>query len=108
MSTGSDRVAARRAAFRDALRRADLVIAARAAARLQAHAAALDGEELRAARAARIAFGRAIRDARARRATTDQPVPHARAATLLRRPRRLRLAAAAAIVLLALSSISWT
>src|SRR5438132_4225384 len=106
MSTANDGVAARRAAFRDALRWADLATAARAAARLQAHATALDGDEVRAARATRIALGRAIRDARARRVMTARLAPHARA-TLLRRPRRLRSAAAAAIALLALVLSGW-
>ena len=101
MSTGSEGLAARRAAFRDALRHADLLNAARAAARLQAHAAALDGDEVRSARATRIALGRTIRDARSRRMMTARPAPHPQT-TLLRRPRRLRSAVAAAVALLAI------
>ena len=106
MSTASEGLAARRAAFREALRDRDLLNAARAAARLQAHAAALDGDEVRAARATRIAFGRAIREARSRRAAAVSPAPHARA-TLLRRPRRLRSAVAAAVALLAIVLGGW-
>jgi hypothetical protein len=106
MSTGRDAFAVRRAAFRDALRRADLLTAARAAARLQAWAGPLDAAEFQAARDARIALGHAIREARARRAA-EVHLAAAAAPIVLRRPRGVRFAAAAIIAMLAIAVSSW-
>lgn len=63
-----DRSRLRRAAFRAAVRRGDIVAAARAWERLRVDPHGLDRNEVAAARAARSAVGRAIRDARRRRA----------------------------------------
>lgn len=63
----SARLAVRRAALRAALDRRDLGEAAWAAARLRLPGVALDTVELTAARRARLAIGRAIREARRRR-----------------------------------------
>ena len=68
MSSDSDPLELRRAQFRDAVRRDDALAAARAAARLRAHARQLDARDLETVRASRQMFGRAIRDARVRRA----------------------------------------
>ena len=106
MSTASDALAVRRAAFRDALRSGDLLTTARAAARLQARAGALDAAELQAARDARIALGHAIRDARSRRATVVRPVA-APTPIRLRRPRGVRFAAAAVVAMLVIALGSW-
>lgn len=96
----------RRAAFRDALRRGDLLAAARASARLQAHANELAAGELLLARDARLALGRAIRDARSRRATIARPVL-ATTAIPLRRPRRVPYLVAAAVAVLAVALSGW-
>lgn len=72
MSSADRTVEVRRAVFRDALHRGDPLAAARAAARLQPHADTLDPAERAAARAARLALGRAVREARDRR---DAPEP---------------------------------
>ena len=106
MSIGSELLDLRRASFRDALRRGDPLAVARAAARLQAHADQLAGPEFVAAREARIAVGRAIREARVRRATLARPmlVP---AAIPLQRRRRVRYAAAAAVLIAAVVFGGW-
>ena len=106
MSIASGALDVRRAAFRDALRRGDLLAAARAGARLQAHAAALDGREFIAARDTRIALGRSIRDARSRRATVARPVV-VKTALPLRRPRRVPYLVAVAIAALAVALSGW-
>jgi hypothetical protein len=105
MSTARDPLEFRRAAFRDALRRADPIAAARAAGRLNAHAKVLSAGELLAARETRLAFGRAIRDARWRRTAGPVPMPAPR--VRLRRPTRARAALAAALFLLAIALGSW-
>ena len=106
MSIASGALAFRRAAFRDALRRGDLLAAARASARLQAHADALDAREFLIARDTRIALGRAIREARARRATIARPIL-VTAALPLRRPWRVPYLIAAAIAVLAVALSGW-
>lgn len=65
---GLDRHVRRRAALRAALRRGDAIAAARAWERLRIDADGIAWHERAAARAARVAVGRAIRDARRRRA----------------------------------------
>ena len=67
MSTASDLLALRRAAFREARRRGDPLAAARAAAQLRLDADKLDPRDRATLRASRLVVGRAIRDARARR-----------------------------------------
>lgn len=63
-----DRTKLRRAALRAALRRGDVIAATRAWERLRVDGAELAREEALAARGARAAVGRALRDARRRRA----------------------------------------
>jgi len=69
MSSDNDPLELRRAQFRDAVRRDDALAAARAAARLRAHARQLGARDFETMRASRQMFGRAIRDARVRRAS---------------------------------------
>ena len=74
-----DRTAIRRAALRAALRRGDGIGAARAWERLRVDGSGLPREEVRAARQARASVGRALRQARLRRA---EPTPSPRLALL--------------------------
>jgi hypothetical protein len=101
MPTGDDPLELRRALFRDAVRRDDALATARAAARLRAHVGALGARDLETVRASRQMLGRAIRDARARRALAPV-VPEPAIAIPSRRPRRFPYALGAAIAALAL------
>jgi hypothetical protein len=102
MSTADDPLELRRAQFRDAVRRDDALATARAAARLRAHARDLGARDLETVRAARQMFGRAIRDARVRRAFGSIPLEPA-IAIPLRRPRRIPYALATTIVVVVLA-----
>lgn len=106
MSSANEPLALRRATFRDALGRGDLRVAARAAARLQAHGDALGASELVAARAVRLALGRAVRDARERRSRLDATLP-LDPVLPLRRPRRVPYAAVAVLAALAILLSGW-
>ena len=102
MSTDDEILTLRRATYRDAVRRGDDRAAARAAAALRAHLGSLGARDLAAVRASRQAFGRAIRDARARRILGPVAIAPA-PAIVLRRPRRRPYALLAAIAVLALA-----
>ena len=98
MSGADDPLELRRAQFRDAVRRDDALAAARAAARLRAHARELGARDFETLRASRQMFGRAIRDARVRRALA--PVPREPVIAIpLPRPRRIPYALIATIAL---------
>jgi len=106
MSIASDALRLRRASFHDARRRGDLLAAAAAAARLQAQSNDLDAREFLVARDARLALGRAIREARLRRSAGPRLVV-VEAAQPLRQPRRMPFAITAAAALLAVALSGW-
>lgn len=101
MSGADDPLELRRAQFRDAVRRDDALAAARAAGRLRAHARELGRQDFETMRASRQSFGRAIRDARARRAFAVLPAEPATTIPLTR-PRRVPYALLATIAVVVL------
>jgi hypothetical protein len=106
MSTDDEILALRRATYRDAMRRGDDLAAARAAAALRAHLGSLGARDLAAVRASRQSFGRAIRDARARRVLGPVATDAAPAIALPRsRLRPSALLAALAALALALAGL---
>jgi len=106
MSGADDPLELRRAQFRDAVRRDDALAAAHAAARLRAHARELGARDFETMRASRQLFGRAIRDARVRRAFAPVPLEPAIAIPLSRRRRiPYALFATIAVVLLVFGAL---
>ena len=99
-----DRAGLRRATLRAALRRGDTMAAARAWDRVRVDGAGLRHDEIRAARDARAAVGRAIRDARWRRSQAVNAAARALAPAIpvpgVRRALRLQRAIGTAVAVL--------